>query len=123
MMVSSKSIATIRRTAKECLSDSHFERFLHEELLTALEVGELLDIPPPFRAVRRWRGDGHVLALPVARGFLYPAFQIDHERRRLDPLVVAFVKARRDHSAWTQLALWYERKFELSTSAGRTSIT
>jgi hypothetical protein len=107
-MASTKAVSTARRHARAKLVPGHVERFDGEELLTAAEIGDLLDVPPPFRAVKRWRGDGHLVAVPVAQGFLYPAFQIDRDKRRLDPRVVAFNRARRSLDPWTVLSSWYE---------------
>ena len=106
-MSSDKSRVVALRQARQALSQEAFHWFSAQELLTAQEVGTLLGIGPPHREVSRWRQQGRLIGIPVSRGHVYPAIQIDRERRRLRPdLVRLNVLSPAGGDPWAVVERW-----------------
>lgn len=106
-MSSNKSRVVALRQAHQALSQEAFHWFSAQELLTAQEVGTLLGIGPPHREVGRWRQQSRLVGIPVSRGHVYPAIQIDRERRRLRPdLVRLNVLSEARSDPWAAVERW-----------------
>ena len=106
-MSSTKSRVVALRQARLALSQEAFHWFSGQELLTAQEVGTLLGLGPAHREVSRWRQQGRLVGIPVSRGHVYPAIQIDRERRRLRPdLVKLNVLSAARSDPWAAVERW-----------------
>jgi hypothetical protein len=110
-MASSKSTRTVHRQAQSELAGPTLAWFVGQDLLTADEVGATLGLAPPSRQVARWRERGQLVGLPVSRGHVYPAFQIDADRSRLQPWAVLInIRMHRLGDPWRTIeALWAAR--------------
>jgi hypothetical protein len=70
------------------LKGEAMETIWHEPMLESRDAAAALDARPGNREkVRQYRQRSWLLGLPWGRGYLYPAFQFDVERRRLFPQV------------------------------------
>lgn len=104
-MPSPKTLRLVDHQAEQHLSPLAREWLETQDLLTAAEVGALLRISIPKKVLQRWRAAGKLLALPIATGFVYPRFQFDAERGRIDP-AAASTNARLRGSCWRQVEHW-----------------
>ena len=104
-MTSVKTLNTVDRDARQHLSEVAYEWLATHHLLTADEVGEALGITNPGPVVRRWREQGKLVGIRVAKGYVYPALQLDVERGRIRP-EVARENAATGRTCWEHIEVW-----------------
>ncbi len=103
------SVQLARRDARDRLSPAAFQEFAFEPLLTREDIATALASVVHPRLLVRLRKDGHVLAIPVRRGFLYPAFQLDPSRQGIDPRVAYINKSLlKEGDVWAALGWWFD---------------
>lgn len=106
-MPSDKSLQVVNRSAGSWLTAQASQWLAEQRLLTAAEVGEVLQISNAAYCLRRWRDQSRVLSIPVSHGHLYPAFQFDGERLRLRPEVSRRLAAMAPtRGPWEQIEMW-----------------
>jgi hypothetical protein len=83
---------------------------LSAEHYTSLELGDLLQGGPSPHQLTRMRDQRSLLGVRVVRkGYMYPAFQFDVARRRLDPHVAKINQALLSRISAGDAAIWWLR--------------
>jgi hypothetical protein len=104
-VTSLKTWKTLDHNARRHLSDRAYTWLMSQELLTAEEIGRALGVGNPGPTVRRWRSQGKLVGIRVSSGHVYPAIQIDLERKRIRPDIARSNTSSRQ-TCWERIEAW-----------------